>query len=109
MRIANRLGNGIGLVALAASFALASPGVKIVHAETVTSQEAPAQCHAAAERAHSKDAELAAFLDQLRGEHSRPAPRERPGVVVLNNRGYNYAQGQHIELDAVLAEMDARR
>ena len=108
MRLANRLGNGIALIALAASFALASPGVNLVRAETLAAQEAPAQCHAAAERQHSKDAELAAFLDHLRSQQPQPARGERPDVVVLNNRGYNYGPVR-VELDAILSEADARR
>ncbi len=105
MRPTSRLGTGLGLIALAASFALASPGVKIVHAETLAAEEAPAQCHAAAERQHSKDAQLAAFLDQLRSQQPRG---ERPEIVLLNNRGYNYGPVP-IELDAILGEADARR
>jgi hypothetical protein len=108
MRLLNRLGNGIGLIALTASFALASPGVKVVHAQTLATQEAPAQCHAAAERQHSKDKELAAFLDRLRSQQPQRARGERLNIVVLNNRGYNYDRAR-IELDDVLAEADARR
>lgn len=107
MRIPKSLVNGIGLLALAASFALASPGVKVVRAETLASEEAPAMCAAEAERKHSKDAAIAGFLDTLRSRQQERGLRLRPEVVMLNNRGYNY-EAARIELDEVLAEVRAR-
>ncbi len=108
MRIATRLGNGIGLIALAASFALASPGVKIVQAETLAVQEPAAQCGAADQRLASVDADLEAFLSQLRSEQVRSDPGDRADIVVLNNRGYNYGPAR-VDSEALLAEYRANR
>ncbi|MBW2268522.1 MAG: hypothetical protein JRH16_08085 [Deltaproteobacteria bacterium] len=109
MRIATRLGNGLGLLALAASFALASPGVNVVRADTVAAQPARSQCQAAGERDQRKDPEVAAFLERLRAARVQPAASDDPSIVILNNRGYNYGSARGIDLDAVLAEVDARR
>jgi hypothetical protein len=108
MRIAARLGNGIGLIALAASFALASPGVKIVQAETLASHEPAAQCGAADEPRASVDADLEAFLSQLRSENPQTGAGDRPKIVVLNNRGYNYGPAR-VDFDAILSEVRANR
>lgn len=106
MCIATRIGNGIGMLALAASFALASPGVTVVHAESIASPDVSAQCEAA-ERKHDKDAEIAAFLEKLRSEQPRRVAREHPEIVMLNNRGYNYGQPS-VELNEILAEIHSR-
>lgn len=106
--LAKNLTNGIGLLALAASFALASPGVKVVRAETLASEEAPAMCAAEAEAKHSKDEAIAEFLDTMRSEPQVRAVQHRPEVVMLNNRGYNYGEPS-VELDEILAEARARR
>jgi hypothetical protein len=108
LRITTRLGNGIGLIALAASFALASPGVKVVQAQTLASQEPQAQCGAADPRRVSVDADLEAFLSELRSEQVRSDPGARADIVVLNNRGYNYGPTR-VDSDALLAEYRENR
>ncbi|MDJ0851350.1 MAG: hypothetical protein QNK04_23495 [Myxococcota bacterium] len=100
-----RVRDGLGIVALAATFALASPGVRIVHAEEATA--VAGQCSAGAPV--SADAETRAFLDDLRREHlvRRASQASAPEIVVLNNRGYNYGPPPEIMLDQVRAEARA--
>ncbi len=102
-----RIRTGLGLVALAATFALASPGVRIVHAEEAAAAAGPSQCSAGVPV--SADAETQAFLEDLRREHLLRGGQQGdgPAVVVLNNRGYNYGPPPSILLDQVRAE--ARR
>jgi len=90
--------NAVGLLALAASLALASPGVNVVRAEP----ERPGD-HAATARAGecpAPNAEAAAqpgvarFVTDVRREHASPSKKlpKRPDgeSVVLNTQGYNY-------------------
>lgn len=104
------LRDSIGLIAVAASIALASPGVNVVQAATPVADRAkPAQCGAAA--ATPADPQIQAFLAQLRAEHEAreqpPAAAADDDFIVLNNRGYNYGPPRGIELDVIRAE--ARR
>ena len=104
-----KLRNGFGLLALAASFALASPGVNVVKAEVVAEHVSAEQCSAAADPRRSTDAELAKFLEELRQQPDLAEAANAEGVVMLNNRGYNYGPARGIELDAILAESKSRR
>lgn len=116
MRILDRVGNGLGLLALAASFALASPGVNVVHAETIAAQRAPEQCNAALRR-QGHDAKTDVFIEQLRVMHgtarANPAiaavPADGEQFIVLNNRGYNYGPPPGVAVDTILADVEARR
>jgi hypothetical protein len=115
MPILNRLGNGLGLLALAVSLALASPGVKVVRAETVAADAAPEQCNAALRR-QSHDAKTDAFIEGLRLKHGvsrvneAGAPAEdAQRFIVLNNRGYNYGPAPGVAVDGILADIEARR
>ena len=105
-----KLRNGFGLLALAASFALASPGVTVVKAQVVAEHASAEQCSLAAQPQRSADAELSTFLDQLRQQHAGLAEAGNPeGVVTLNSRGYNYGPARGVDLDAILAEAGSRR
>lgn len=112
MRILIRLGNGLGLLALAVSFALASPGVSVVRAETVAAEAAPSQCNAGLRR-QSQDAKTDAFVEQLRRQHGSvraAAPTgETQRFVVLNNRGYNYGPPPGVAVDTIMADVEASR
>ena len=92
------LRNAAGLLAIAASLALASPGVNVVRAEPtgLVDRTAPA-------RSGERSAPVAgvparpdtdAFLRELRRKYASPQaerPKRSEGEwVVLNSRGYNY-------------------
>ena len=62
-----RIRTVLGLVALAATFALASPGVKVVRAEDGARSHGPSQCSQTA--SVSTDADTQAFLAELRRIH----------------------------------------
>ena len=83
--------NVVGLLALAVSLALASPGVNVVRADTEQAA-AGAECQTGeAEPEPAADA----FVNQLRRDphgaviEKRLEPRDEDWVV-LNTRGYNY-------------------
>lgn len=107
--------NTVGLLALGASLALASPGVNIVRAESAGAvaqgEQAPgAQCSGSGP-AGPVDHEFEAFVDQVRREHARAqadAGRSDGEFVVLNNRGYNYGPPRGPSMDAVQAEAAQR-
>ena len=93
MRVFHRVGRLAGLAALAASALLASPGVEAVRAEPRAASSAPAeQCGEAAQSPANQQADVDAFVAQLRREHGADlaAQAEANGIIVLNNRGYNY-------------------
>ena len=105
-----KLRDGFGMLALAASFALASPGVNVVKAEVVAGHVSPEQCSAAAQPQRSANADLAKFLEDLRKQQPDLAEGANPeGVVMLNNRGYNYGPARGVDLDSILAEANSRR
>jgi hypothetical protein len=110
MRPWERLKAVVGLLAVAAMLLLASPGVRAVRAagpqEPAAAQE-QAQCGSTA-RAPA-DPEVQAFLAELRREQLERAIAGAgdSGIVVLNNRGYNYGPASGIELDAIRAEAAA--
>jgi hypothetical protein len=110
MRAWERLKAVVGLLAVAAMLLLASPGVRAVRAAGPQESAAPqerAQCGSTA-RAPA-DPEVQAFLAELRrGQLERAlAGADDSGIVVLNNRGYNYGSPSGIELDAIRAEAAA--
>ncbi len=100
-----RIRTGLGIVALTATFALASPGVKTVRAEEAVA----GQCSAS--QPTSSDAETQAFLESVRREQlaRQRSGGERPAVVMLNNRGYNYGPPPAIRLDQIRAEARGTR
>ena len=103
-----RIRTGLGLVALAATFALASPGVRVVQAEEAATAVA-GQCSAG--EPVSSDAETQSFLGELRREQllRQASQGDRPAIVMLNNRGYNYGPAPSITLDQIQAEARGAR
>jgi len=94
MRAFHRVGRVSGILALAASALLASPGVDAVRAEPphAASGATPAeQCGGEPARTASQS-DLDAFVAKLRREHGAQmaAEAEAKGIIVLNHRGYNY-------------------
>ena len=98
------LRNTVGMLALGASLLLASPGVQVVRAEADPAPPAARDTQAAA-----PDANLDAFVEQLRRDHAKPdgpvrvkregnrlvlPKRTDRSHVVLNTRGYNYGPRQ---------------
>ena len=105
----SRIRNTVGLLALGASIALASPGVNAVRAEAEgpVAQAAPGgQCSASGPAA-SIDAEIEAAIEQLRLQQADQNASDSD-LVVLNNRGYNYGPPRGIQLDAIQAERSHR-
>ena len=93
MRVFHRVGRISGIAALAASALLASPGIEAVRAEPRAAGTAPAeQCGEATRNPASQQADVDAFVAQLRREHGADlaAQAEANGIIVLNGRGYNY-------------------
>lgn len=91
----------LGCAATLAMLLLASPGVRLARADGV---EAGAQCDATAAR--SADSEAEALMEQLQREQLELIlDREaEPGIVMLNNRGYNYGPAPTPSLDRVISE-----
>lgn len=114
MNLVRRIGNTLGFLALAATFALASPGVSVVQAETVAERSDAAQCNAG-QRRQSQDAKTDAFIEQLRTEHGSKAVADLARFAgaerfqVLNNRGYNYGTPPGVAVDTIMAEVEAAR
>ncbi|MEE2678416.1 MAG: hypothetical protein VX546_07565 [Myxococcota bacterium] len=99
MRVLERARVTLGLLSLAASLALLSPGVR---AEPATEA---GSCRASTS---SSDAEVQAFVEHLRRERSVSADSAGE-IVALNNRGYNYGPPPQVELDEILVELRNRR
>jgi hypothetical protein len=109
MGSSSRIRNTVGLLALGASIALASPGVNAVRAEAegLVAQAAPGgQCSASGPAA-SMDAEIEAMVEQLRRQQADRNASDGD-LVVLNNHGYNYGPPRGIQLDAIQAERSYR-
>ena len=107
MRPFERLAHAVGILGLAAFLALASPGVRSVRAEPT----AAAQCDLS-KPLGQEDADLERFLAELRrdyGTRARAGNPDRPEVVVLNGRGYNYGPTPGLTLDEIRAELRQRR
>ncbi len=99
------LRNSAGVLALGASLALASPGVKVVRAEPEKpvarpAPARPAQCATPAPTA-ARAYDTEAFLSRIRSEYasrsSQNASRPAGGVVALNNSGYNYVPAPRVQ------------
>lgn len=106
MRVLERFQVGAGCIALAAMLAIASPGVRAVRAEDTASA---GTCSAG--QPARLDAEVQVFLAELRREQ-QPRVGSDPrgaGIVVLNNRGYNYGPPPGMLMDRLLAEAKQRR
>jgi len=101
------LGTALGLVALVASLLLTSPGVRVVRAAEQAEASPAPQC--ALDQAPTADAEVRRFLNDLRAENAVRSGPGHPGIVVLNNRGFNYGPPRGIELDLLRAEAAAAR
>lgn len=104
MRGFDRFKNGVGVVAVLAFLALASPGVRIV---PIASAEEPISAAPPAPRCEagnpvSADKSMAAVVERLRDQSDRDGSRGE--IVMLNNRGYNYGPHNSIDLDRVIAE-----
>lgn len=90
--------NAAGLLALAASLALASPGVNVVRAEPGRQVDQAATARAGHCPAPTAEApaqpDTKGFVTDLRREHASPykkLPNRPDGQwVVLNTQGYNY-------------------
>jgi len=93
MRIWTSARNLFGLLAIAASLALASPGVNVVQAGSEAEGQ-PGPANAATCEAPVEGAAVEAVVRDLRrGEAARPPGAGVPGdheIVTLNTRGYNY-------------------
>ena len=114
MDFVKRIRSVFGPPALLASLLLASPGVEAVRAEEPTQAAAPgASCEAAAQP--SADADLQAFLEQVRLQQAAHAARQQSApvssdeIVVLNGRGYNYGPPPTPSLDLIRAEAASPR
>jgi hypothetical protein len=103
----SRIRNTFGLLAVGASIALASPGVKAVRAEGSVAQAAPGGQCSASRPAASMDAEINAVNEQLRLQQADQNASDGD-FVALNNRGYNYGPRRGIQLDAIQAETSQR-
>lgn len=99
MRVLKRTQAALGLLSLAASLALLSPGVR---AEPLSDA---GSCRSSAA---GSDAEVEAFVERLRRERG-PSVGSAEDVVALNNRGYNYGPPPQVELDEILVELRSRR
>jgi hypothetical protein len=96
----NRIVTGLGLVCLAMTLLLLSPGVRAVHADgnleanRSVDPVAEAAAHKAALEAEKIASDLAAKnLEAIEEIVRTPGPADievEPGIVVLNTRGYNY-------------------
>jgi hypothetical protein len=107
MRPLERLWNTAGWLALAASLALASPGVTLRAAQA---GEAGAGSECGQPGQAGGDAEAQAFLAQLRQEQAaRGESDAQRGIVVLNNRGFNYGPPPGFQLDQLHAEAAQKR
>lgn len=112
MSVSERFRNTLGILAVLASLALASPGVRVVKAEPVaaSASEAGGQCPAADAGAAARASQVQDFLARVRAEQAQagqPGESDGPNIIVLNNRGYNYGSGSPMALDQVL--IDAQR
>jgi hypothetical protein len=110
MRAFEHSRNLAGFLSLLAMLILASPGVEAVRADPAGGQAAaPAGQCPATQRAAAADAELSAFIVELRREHAAPGGAPRSDVVVLNNRGYNYGSPPGIDFRQIRADAAGAR
>jgi hypothetical protein len=104
MRPLERAATIAGFLLVLTTLLLASPGVQVVRAAEAASSQPGATCDAAPRYADA-DAEVEAFLVQLRSQH--PSASRAAGVpVALNIRGYNLGPPPSHEFG--LIELDAR-
>jgi len=93
-----------GFLTFVACFALASPGVEAEpQAEPRAEPEAElagGQCEVT--QPSQLDGRVEALVSEMRFQ-------ERPEVIVLNNRGYNYGPPPRMQLDQIRAEARADR
>ena len=93
----------VGSLALLATFVLALPGVKAVRAEErrtpVASNDGPT-CNQQGPEAEVANAGEA--LEQIRNQIAAQIDPSASGrIIVLNNRGYNYASGSPLDRTAI--------
>lgn len=91
-----------GFLTFVACFALASPGVEAEPQAEAQAEAEPAGGQCELTHPTQLDAQVEALVSEMRFE-------ERPDVIVLNNRGYNYGPPPRIRLDQIQAETRAER
>jgi hypothetical protein len=93
MRRFSKTTTTLGGLALVATLALSSPGVRIVRAADAVAAEAGegAVCEAGSVR-NAND--VTAYLNEMqrRQAEQEAAPRSDDEMIVLNNRGFNYGK-----------------
>ena len=89
-----------GFLTFVACFALASPGVEAEPQPEAEPEAEGGQCELT--QPTGIDGQLEALISEVRLE-------ERPEVIVLNNRGYNYGPSPRMQLDQIRAEARAVR
>jgi hypothetical protein len=102
-----RVKAAFGLLSVAAMLLLLSPGVRAVRAAGPEAAAPAAQSQCSATSRSPADPEVQAFIAELQREQLQRAATLPPGdggIVVLNNRGYNYGPPAGIELDTIRAE-----
>jgi len=92
----------VGSLALLATFVLALPGVKVVRAEEprtpLASNDGPT-CNQGPE---ADLAQAGPALEQIRKQIAAQIDPAASGkIIVLNNRGYNYASGSPLDRETV--------
>ena len=106
MRPRPRLRTIVGLLSLAGTLLLTSPGVKLVRAEEAAPPPAPAAAQGPSCRADKPPSSpgIAALTAKLRQQAAAQANSSSEDVVVLNNRGYNYGPPPSLEQGLLEAE-----
>ena len=82
----------LGGLALLATLALSSPGVRVVRAADDAAYDAGegAVCEAGSIRGASEVTAYLREMQRLQEQRDEVAARSDDGTIVLNNRGYNY-------------------
>jgi len=98
-----------GCLALLGALVLASPGVRIARANPPVTGAPTAGEQCSSREPGRLDEVVGEFLEELRREHAGQGSEQTNGVVMLNNRGYNYGPPPGIQLDVLRAEASSRR
>jgi hypothetical protein len=89
-----------GAAALVAMLLLSGPGVRLVHADEMTSGQVPAPVCEAGEE--PDPAALQSALARLAQQEPRA---DAPEVIVLDNSGYNYETRAQGDVDALVGDL----